>query len=339
MDLLTAIINLFSDARSGGNLFYHLLTLLVLIAAQFVSLDHWRRDPEDLRNRRLAVAVAGLLLGRTALFVLAVVAPYTSAAALAAPLERILNLTSVLLISWALLTPPERAPVADTLLGVSLGLTLVGAFFSIGTWYPLGVAGQRYTSSDDEYAWTIAQLLLLGGALAVTLGRTLLSRFGTATTPLHDGVTAGAILAILFAGNAPSCCADHRPRQHAAGQQRPGRGTPGPGLRPASADGLRLAPRAAAPEGLGAARRRDGRHTLGRRAQRRTPDRQLARRAPHDRPRRAGRCAGDRGRRLRGGRAGRGPARRDRAQRGLRSRRPGVPAQPHLRARDPAGLP
>jgi signal transduction histidine kinase len=148
-----------------GSLVYHLVTVLALQVALGLALWQRRRDPSDMRARQILWAAVGILLARLLLFLFALIpGSDPSLAVLKAPLERVADAITTLLLVWALI-PRARGyyRLVDALLGVGLFLTFLMALYSLQQWSVLASAAPLllYASIPQATGWEAAQVLAL----------------------------------------------------------------------------------------------------------------------------------------------------------------------------------
>ena len=186
MGLLREAILLLSEPP--GDLVYHLVTLFALEAILAMLLGRRMRGEEGPRLRRWLLAAGGLLLARAVLMLAALLGQTGTfvPAALAPPLERYLDLASLLFILWAALPLSERYPQASgALLAFGLiALTALYAFFAL-QWYGLALADPNlaYNGQPQESVWEVLSLAMLA--------------LGLATLVIHRHGEWGLVLALL----------------------------------------------------------------------------------------------------------------------------------------------
>jgi signal transduction histidine kinase len=164
MSFLELIINLFS--QPPGSLVYHFFILFAIEAALGFALGYRRRPAV----RRVVLAMGGILVGRLALMVIALLASQGLIGAPDAiwpPLERAVDAIGVWLLIWALLPFFDNVPQWGNVLaagGVFMLLVLY-LFFALA-WYgeAAGDAAAAYSGSFQDTVWTLIQLVLLGAA-------------------------------------------------------------------------------------------------------------------------------------------------------------------------------
>jgi signal transduction histidine kinase len=186
-----------------GSLFYHLVLLFALVVTTDIALNGWWRarrtatgpyDPRRAVLRRLALATAGLLSLRLALFGLdfLAAAQFVDALVVLPPLDRAASTLSILLLIWAFAFP-EPTRLADGLLLVALVLLGVAYAITAPLWAQEAAGAQVFNNTNQDLGWAIAQISLL----AFGLGLLILRRGRSA----HWGIGA-ALLLILLAGQA-----------------------------------------------------------------------------------------------------------------------------------------
>ena len=163
-------------SRPPGGLVYHLITLFTIEASLGMALDQWRRVPRQ-GIARLIVAFGGLLLARGALMALALLAQmgFLTFAALAPPMERFFDTTSVILLCWAFVLPilqldARVSPIfllANFSVATAMGLVLTPLWWSA---FSLD-STLDYSHHWQVILWECWQILLLGLACSVLIRR------------------------------------------------------------------------------------------------------------------------------------------------------------------------
>ncbi|HEY73794.1 MAG: hypothetical protein DRJ03_25060 [Chloroflexi bacterium] len=155
----------------NGSLIYHLVTLFAIYLILGIAFGHWNRQRRDLAAARLLVAGAGFALVRMLLMLIAVLdlAGMVSSNGFLPPLERFLDLATLLLAIWAFLPILEQ----HTRLGVGLLLVTLlataGAYAAFASLWPQAEAQSiPYNGYWQETAWELFDIAIL--ALAILAG-------------------------------------------------------------------------------------------------------------------------------------------------------------------------
>ena len=151
-----------------GDLVYHLVTLFAIQLIMGVAFGHWRRHRRDPAAIRLLVTGAGFVSARMLLMFIAVfdrvgvLPPHV----VLPPLERFLDLTTLLLVAWTFLPVLEQHPrLGITLLLITL-LIAAGAYAAFATLWPQAEAQSiAYNGYWQETAWEFCTLTVLVLAL------------------------------------------------------------------------------------------------------------------------------------------------------------------------------
>jgi len=172
MSVLQDILNLLT--ASPGGMVYYLVLLFCIWAIVGLALSRWTRGERRGIAPRLLMAGALMSCGRLAFFVLALIDRTSSLQSvsyltlLAPPLERFLDMLSLLLICWATVIPPQKRTFGRLFMGIAAFLT-VGLYLIMAMEWGSAVqanAGALYNLSWQRWIWESAQLVVLVGALA-----------------------------------------------------------------------------------------------------------------------------------------------------------------------------
>jgi signal transduction histidine kinase/GAF domain-containing protein len=155
-----------------GDLVYHLVTLFAIQVILGVAFGHWNRNRRDPAAIRLLVIGVGFALARILLMLVAVLdrVGVLSPNVVLPPLERSLDLATLLLAVWAFLPILERySRLGVVLLFLTLLIT-AGAFAAFATVWPqaeeLGIA---YNGYWQDTAWEISAIAILVLALIASV--------------------------------------------------------------------------------------------------------------------------------------------------------------------------
>nr|HID14705.1 GAF domain-containing protein [Anaerolineae bacterium] len=149
-----------------GDLVYHLVTLFAIQLILGIAFGHWNRYRRDPTAIRLLVTGVGFALARMLLMLIAVLdrVGVLSPHVVLPPLERSLDLATLLLVAWAFLPILAQHPrLGVTLLLLTLLMT-AGVYAAFATLWPQAEAqGVAYNGYWQETVWefsTIAVLVL-----------------------------------------------------------------------------------------------------------------------------------------------------------------------------------
>ncbi|MCD6345739.1 MAG: GAF domain-containing protein [Anaerolineae bacterium] len=167
MNILQEVTQLL--VQPPGDLVYFLVTLFALQQALFPALMARRAVPQSPQPRRWLWAVGGMLAGRVVLIILGLLgsANLLDPVIVLPPLERLLEVSGIALVLWALLgARPARWQTWLLLL-----LLLAGSGFyayDASIWQARAVT-EAYNGSFQEWNWEIAAVALLGLGLLIEL--------------------------------------------------------------------------------------------------------------------------------------------------------------------------
>ena len=155
-----------------GGLVYHLVTLLAIHLILGVTFERWNRRRRDPTAIRLLVTGVGFAFARTLLIFIAVLdrARAVSPNVILPPLERFLDLTTLLLVAWAFLPVLEQhARLGVTLLLFTL-LVTAGVYVAFAILWPLAeVQGIAYNDYWQETVWEFSTIVVLVLALIASV--------------------------------------------------------------------------------------------------------------------------------------------------------------------------
>lgn len=172
MSVWRDILNLLTG--SPGSMVYYLVTLFSAWAVVGLALSRWSRDERRGIIPRLLIAGGLISWGRLAFFVLALVDRTSSMGSssylvlLGPPLERFLDMISLVLICWAVVISHRQQILSRIFLGM-------GVLFAIGLYVILTMEWANtlavdptaaYNLSWQRWVWELSQLLLLIAALS-----------------------------------------------------------------------------------------------------------------------------------------------------------------------------
>jgi len=151
-----------------GDLVYHLVTLFAIQVILGVAVGHWNRHRRDPTAVQLLVTGIGFFLARTLLMLIAVLDSIgvLSPNIVLPPLERFLDLTTLLLVIWVFLPILKQHPrLGVTLLLLTL-LISMGVYAAFATLWPQAEAQSTvYNGYWQEAVWEFSTIALLGLAL------------------------------------------------------------------------------------------------------------------------------------------------------------------------------
>jgi signal transduction histidine kinase len=158
-----------------GALAYHLVTLFAIQLILGVAVGHWQRRRDEGSTRLLAMGI-GFFLARTILMLVALLDRLTlvSSDVVLPPLERFLDLATLVLVAWAFLQRPARSsqqkPRLDTLLLIVALLLATGTYAAFATLWPGAEAqGLAYNGYWQERVWEVSTTAILALALIATI--------------------------------------------------------------------------------------------------------------------------------------------------------------------------
>jgi signal transduction histidine kinase len=169
MAFLREIVELIT--QPPGALIYHLVTLFAIQLSVGIAYGHWNRR-RDAGARRLLIMSGGLFLTRAALMTVAILdrANLLSPVVVLPPLERFLDLATVLLVAWAFLAILRQRSRAGTAFLIVTLLIAAGTYAAFATLWPQAEAqGLAYNGYWQEQVWEIAAIALLVIALAANV--------------------------------------------------------------------------------------------------------------------------------------------------------------------------
>jgi len=155
-----------------GSLVYHLVALFAIYLVLGIALGHWNRYRSDPMAARLLVTGIGLALARMSLMLVAVLdlVGQVSPAAFLPPLERFLDLATLLLVVWAFLPILERHARLGTVLLLLTLLVATGTFAAFASLWPQAEAQSiAYNGYWQETVWELADIGVLVLALLAAL--------------------------------------------------------------------------------------------------------------------------------------------------------------------------
>jgi signal transduction histidine kinase/GAF domain-containing protein len=175
-DLLEVSVSLLRDfleliTSQSGALVYHLVTLFAIQLILGVAVGHWQRRRDDASARLLVMGI-GFFLARTILMLLAVLnsVALLSSDVVFPPLERFLDLATLVLAVWAFLpVPGQKRRLSTPLLIVAL-LAAVGTYAAFATLWPGAEAqGLVYNGYWQERVWEVSTTATLVLALMASI--------------------------------------------------------------------------------------------------------------------------------------------------------------------------
>lgn len=136
MSFLRDLIELVT--KPPGDMIYHLVTLFAIQLILGVAFGHWNRNRRDLAAIRLLVIGIGFVLARTLLMFIAVLVRVglLSPNVVLPPLERFLDLATLLLAAWTFLPILARHPRLGTTLLIFSLLITAGIYVAFAVLWP-----------------------------------------------------------------------------------------------------------------------------------------------------------------------------------------------------------
>ena len=152
-----------------GDLVFFLITLFALQQALFPALMARRAAPQSPQPRRWLWAVGGMLAGKAVLIGLGLLgsANLLDPVIVLPPLERLLEVSGIALVLWALLG--ARPARWQTWLLLLLLLAGSGFYAYDASIWQARAATEAYNGSFQEWNWEIAAVALLGLGLLIEL--------------------------------------------------------------------------------------------------------------------------------------------------------------------------
>jgi signal transduction histidine kinase len=191
--------------QAPGNLVYHLVLTFSVVTALAISLNNWRFTG-TAESKRMVFGLSALFLAQMLLFVIGALSwqGLINGSILLPPLDRSVNLVSLVIISWMWIFPqPSRLGDAATILLI----LIVGTVFSLSlVWWSGGSASSDFngtlpdqmTSMLSLAIATIAMLLLairrpVGWGFGIgMIGLLLIGDVAHLTFPYPEGDISGA---------------------------------------------------------------------------------------------------------------------------------------------------
>jgi signal transduction histidine kinase/GAF domain-containing protein len=173
VSLLQSFLELITS--QSGALVYHLVTLFAIQLILGVAVGHWQRRRDEASTRLLAMGI-GFFLARMILMLVAVLdrVALLSSDILLPPLERFLDLATLILVAWAFLPilgqNPGQNPWPSTALLIAAILVSAGTYAAFATLWPGAEAqGLAYNGYWQERAWELSTTAILGLALIASV--------------------------------------------------------------------------------------------------------------------------------------------------------------------------
>ena len=151
-----------------GDLVYYLVTLFAIQLILGIAFGHWNRHRRDPTAIRLLVAGIGFFLACVLLMFIAALdrVGVLSANVILPPLERFLNLATLLLVAWAVLPILEQYPRPSTALLLLALLIAVGAYVACAALWPQAEAQSiAYNGCWQETVYEFSTIAVLALAL------------------------------------------------------------------------------------------------------------------------------------------------------------------------------
>jgi signal transduction histidine kinase/GAF domain-containing protein len=155
-----------------GNLIYHLWTLFAIQLVLGIAFGHWSRHRHDLAAKRLLVAGVGFTFARVLLMLIAVLdrVGLVSPNAFLPPLERFVDLATVLLAIWAflpVLSKHARLGVVSLTLALLTAVAVYAAFTIL--WPKAEADGAMYNGYWQERVWEFSTVAVLSVSLIASI--------------------------------------------------------------------------------------------------------------------------------------------------------------------------
>ncbi len=144
------------------SLAYHLIILLSLQVTFSVAFWQWRYDDEAVDSWRLWIAAGAMFLLRLGTAIALTLSTDISQRFLLPPLERAIDLATILLLLWAIIPSLRVYPrLTDSLLLIGLIGVGIGYGLSSTSWNNQLVNDVIYADTGQAVIWAIAHLVLL----------------------------------------------------------------------------------------------------------------------------------------------------------------------------------
>lgn len=154
------------------SLAYHLIILLSLQVTFSVALWQWRYDDEAVDSGRLWAAAGVMFLLRLAMAIALTASNELGQQFLLPPLERAIDLTTILLLLWGIIPSLRAYPrLTDSLLLVSIIGVVIGYLLAAPSWNQLFLQDVAYRNTNQMVSWAIAHLVLLVAGLGWLISR------------------------------------------------------------------------------------------------------------------------------------------------------------------------
>jgi signal transduction histidine kinase len=154
-----------------GALAYHLVTLFAIQLILGVAIGHWQRRRDEASSRLLAMGI-GFFLARTILMLVALLdrVALLSSDVVLPPLERLLDLTTLVLVVWVFLPILEQNPRLSTPLLIVALLVAAGTYAAFATLWPGAEAqGLAYNGYWQERVWEVSTTVTLVLAMIASI--------------------------------------------------------------------------------------------------------------------------------------------------------------------------
>lgn len=144
------------------SLAYHLIILLSLQVTFSVAFWQWRYDDEAVDSWRLWIAAGAMFLLRLGTAIALTLSTDIAQRFLLPPLERAIDLATILLLLWAIIPSLRVYPrLTDSLLLIGLIGVGIGYGLSSASWNSQLVNDVIYADTGQAVIWAIAHLVLL----------------------------------------------------------------------------------------------------------------------------------------------------------------------------------
>ncbi|MCP4538896.1 MAG: hypothetical protein GY832_17310 [Chloroflexi bacterium] len=149
---------------SSGNMVYHIVTLFAVQSTLAMAFGHWNRNRRDWAGIRLVVIAVGLFFGSILLIFVGGLdfLGLLSSSRILPPLERFLNLATLLLAAWAFLPILARQPrLGIGLLIFSLAIVVfIYAAFAV-RWTQIEAPAIFYNDYAQAAVWEYLSIIIL----------------------------------------------------------------------------------------------------------------------------------------------------------------------------------
>ncbi len=156
-----------------GDLVYHLITLFAIQIILGIAVGHWNRNRRDPAAIRLLIAGFVFALARAVLMLVAMLhrIGMLQSNVVLPPLERYLDLVTLLLAIWAFLPLLKQHVRLGVMILISSLLIATGVYAAFAALWPQEALDVSYNGYWQERVWVLSGIILLGVAFVASLIR------------------------------------------------------------------------------------------------------------------------------------------------------------------------